>query len=176
MCWLTVIEIPKPTALLLDILENPYRPTKLRYLRDVLPLFSIWLFSMAAFVASNNNLAEDQIDNFLTWTMDQGHEETLAVFMNIVSPADHAFANVLLESAIRIKNVRVLDTLLRCDVKLDSKLFNIASMVGDIGFTKRLLLEADPAPLAGGVGVNLFHCFMEKRHFDLAQLLLDKGV
>lgn len=92
-----------------------------------------WLFSVAAFLASNNGLTEKQMDNFLTWIIDQAHAESLARFMEIQTPTVHAFAKVLLESAIRIKNVQVLNTLLNCGVKLDGKLYEIAFIVGDIG-------------------------------------------
>jgi ankyrin repeat protein len=135
-----------------------------------------WLFSVAAFLASNNGLPASQMDAFLKWIIDQGHEKCLAVFMQIQAPTVHAFAKVLLDSAIRIKNVQLLDTLLQGGVKLDSKLYVIACIVDDINLTKRLLFDADPAIFANDNAACLFHHFVYKRQFDLAKFLLDNGV
>ena len=136
-----------------------------------------WLFSVAAFLASNNGLTENQMDVFLRWVIDQGHAESLTLFMKILTPTVHAFAMVLLESAIRIKNVQVLDTLLKCGVKLDSKLFEIARSLGDTGLTERVLVDADPASLARSRGGgDTLRYFVDNHRFDLAQLLLEKGV
>ncbi|KAK4034669.1 ankyrin repeat-containing domain protein [Parachaetomium inaequale] len=134
-----------------------------------------WLFSVAAYLASNNGLTASQMDNLLKWIIDQGHAESLAVFMKIQAPTIHAFAKVLIESAIRIKNVQLLNTLLKCGVKLDSKLYGIA-VIGDVDLTKRVLFEADPTCFEKEKGVDMFHHFIQKQHFDLAQFLLDKGV
>ncbi len=135
-----------------------------------------WLFSITAFLASNNLLTAGQIDTFLRRIIDQRHTESLARFMGILTPTVQVFANLVLESAIRIKNTDVLDTLLRRGVKLDSKLFKIASLVGDVGLTKRLLLEVDLASLAEGIDADLLDHFVENRHLDLAELVLKKGV
>ncbi len=135
-----------------------------------------WLFSTAAFLASNNHLTDDQTDAFLKWVIDEGHADVLALFMDISSPTVHAFAGVLLASAVRIKNVPMLETLLNCGFKLDSWLFQIASVVKDTGFTERLLSVVEPESLVGSVGTDTFHYCLDNRHFHLARLLLDKGV
>lgn len=135
-----------------------------------------WFFSTAAFLASNNHLTDDQADAFLKWVIDEGRADALALFMDMSSPTVHAFARVLLASAVRIKNVLVLETLLNCGVKLDSWLFQIASVVKDAGFTERLLSEVNPVSLVGSVGANTFLYCLDQRHFHLARLLLEKGV
>jgi hypothetical protein len=134
-----------------------------------------WIFSVAAFLGSNKYFSASQMDAFLAWIVDQGHTESLAVFMKIQTRTIHTFANVLLSSAIRIKSVQILDTLLKGGVELDSKLYAIA-YIGDIDLTRRVLLNADSASFEGGNGESVFQLFVQKHHFDLAQFLLDRGV
>ncbi len=139
---------------------------------DTLP----WLLSVAAFLAANNSLVEDQMDDFLHWVIDQGHAESLEVFMNISTPTVHAFAEILPDCAIRIRNAQVLDILLDRGVKLDSKLLEIAQSLGDAGPIERVLADADPASLLRhGKGASTLHYFVKNHRFDLARLLLEKG-
>ena len=136
-----------------------------------------WLFSVAAFLATNNGLMEDQMDAFLQWIIDQGHAVSLDVFMSICTPTVRSFSEVLSDCSIRIRNVQVLDILLGCGVKLESKLLEIAQSLGDAGLAERVLANADPASLArGNGGANTFHYFVKTHRFDLARLLLEKGV
>ncbi|KAK3901788.1 ankyrin repeat and KH domain-containing protein 1, partial [Staphylotrichum tortipilum] len=134
-----------------------------------------WLFSMAAYLATNNALEEEVeglwIDGFLQWTIDHAHAESLARFMTIQTPTVHAFANVLLESAIRIKNKEILHTLLDYGVKMDSRLDSIAAVVGDIDLTNRILSTAEPASLARTT--ELLPALIRGRHFDVVKLLLE---
>ncbi|KAG7292581.1 hypothetical protein NEMBOFW57_002616 [Staphylotrichum longicolle] len=96
--------------------------------------------------------------------------------MKIQTPTVHAFAKVVMESAIRIKNAQVLETLRRCGVKLDSMLYEIAS-IGDVNLTRRVLSDADPACLGRTVlGAKLFHHFVFYQQYDFAQSLLAIGV
>ncbi|KAH6623191.1 ankyrin repeat-containing domain protein [Chaetomium tenue] len=136
------------------------------------------LFALAAFFASNNNLGDGQTDAFLNWVIKQGYEAFLIWFMKIQTPTIHAFAKVVLESSIRIKNVQVLETLIASGVKLDNKLYEIAS-IGDVtlNLTRDILLRVDPARLATTpMGADLFHKFVSDRQYDLAQFLLGVGV
>ena len=135
-----------------------------------------WLFSVAAFLATNNGLMEDQMDAFLKWAMDQGHAEFLVVFMKISTPSVHAFAEVLTDCSIRIRNVQVLDILLKCGFKLESKLLEIAQNLCDAGLIERVLADADPASLlCHGKGAGTLHYLVKNHRFDLARLLLEKG-
>jgi ankyrin repeat protein len=134
------------------------------------------LFALAAFFASNNSLGSDQTDAFLNWVIKQEYAPFLIWFMKIQTPTVHAFANVILESAIRIKNVQVFETLIASGIKLDNKLYEIAS-IGDVSLTERILFNADPACLTTTrLGVDLFHKFVSDRQHGLAQFLLDIGV
>lgn len=134
------------------------------------------LFALAAFFASNNSLHHSQVDGFLNWIIDHGYADFLTGFMKIQSPTVHAFAKVVMESAIRIKNAQVLETLHKCGVKLDSMLYEIAS-IGDASLTQRVLSDADPACLATtDLGAKLFHHFVSNRQYNLAQSLLAVGV
>jgi ankyrin repeat protein len=134
------------------------------------------LFALAAFFASNNSLGSDQTDAFLNWVIKQEYAPFLIWFMKIQTPTVHAFANVILESAIRIKNVQVFETLIASDIKLDNKLYEIAS-IGDVSLTERILFNADPACLTTtSLGADLFHKFVSDRQHGLAQFLLDIGI
>ncbi|KAK3292838.1 uncharacterized protein B0H64DRAFT_362991 [Chaetomium fimeti] len=134
------------------------------------------LFALAAFFASNNSLLDDQADAFLNWIVDQGYAAFLTWFMKIQTPTVHAFANIVLTSAVRIKNVQVLEILLECGVKLDNKLYEIA-LIGDTSLTQRILFDTDPACLVTtDLGAKLFHHFVSDRQYDLAQFLLGVGV
>lgn len=94
--------------------------------------------------------------------------------MEIQTPTIHSFAKFLLQSAIRIKNVQLLDSLFRRGIKLDSVLDKIALM-GDNDFTRRVIETADPACFQTNVGGRLFHHLVEAEAFDLARILLDGG-
>ena len=115
------------------------------------------------------------MDAFLHWVIRQQYADFLARFMEIQTPTVHAFAKVVLESAIRIKSVQALNTLLKCGVKLDSMLDRIA-LIGDTSLTQRILFNADPACFKTGIGTTLFHHFVRKRQYKLAQFLLENGV
>jgi hypothetical protein len=153
-----------------DLSNNIRRISDLR-VSSALPA----LFALAAFFASNNNLDPGHMDTFLGWVITQRYEESLIRFMRIQSPTIHAFAKVLLESAIRTESVPMLNALLDCGVNLDSKLLGIAS-IGDIPLTWRVLSNVDHASLAGDDGANLLHHFVSQRQFDLAQHFLSNGV
>ncbi|KAK4097681.1 ankyrin [Parathielavia hyrcaniae] len=129
------------------------------------------LFALAAFFASNNSLDNDDMDTFLRWIIEHSHQTALMRFMEFQSPSVHAFAKALLESAIRIKSVPMLHTLLNCGVKLDRMLFDITS-IGDTPLTRRVLSHVS---WYGAHGKLLYH-FVVKRQFDLAQFLLDNWV
>ena len=115
------------------------------------------------------------MDTFLGWVIQENYVESLARFMEIQTPMLHSFAKYLLESAIRIKNIQLLDSLLRRGIKLDSLLDKIAFM-GDVDFTRRILMAANPACFTTDVGGRLFHHLVEIQAFDLARILLDGGV
>ncbi|KAH6847524.1 ankyrin repeat-containing domain protein [Chaetomium sp. MPI-CAGE-AT-0009] len=134
------------------------------------------LFALAAFFASNNSLQHSQADAFLTWIIDHGYTAFLTWFMKIQTPTVHAFAKVVLDSAIRINNTQVLETLLESGVKLNNKLYEIAS-IGNASLTQRILFDTDPAYLATtNMGARLFLKFVSDRQYDLAQFLLGLGV
>jgi len=115
------------------------------------------------------------MDTFLGWVIQENYVESLARFMEIQTPMLHSFAKYLLESAIRIKNIQLLDSLLRRGIKLDRLLDKIAFM-GDVNFTRRILMAANPACFTTDVGGRLFHHLVEIQAFDLARILLDGGV
>ncbi|GAB1317713.1 hypothetical protein MFIFM68171_07923 [Madurella fahalii] len=134
------------------------------------------VFALVAFFASNNDLGPIQMDKFLTWTIRQGYADALARFMEIQTSTVHAFARAVLESAIRIKSVQVLDALVNCGVKLDSMLYRIA-LIGDTGLTRRILFNSNPVSFAWRpMAADLLHHFIYKRQYDMAQFLLDNRV
>lgn len=134
------------------------------------------LFALASFFASNNNLHHSQVDGFLKWVTNHGYADFLTGFMTIQSPTVHAFAKVVMESAIRIKNSQVLETLHKCGVKLDSMLYEIASF-SPVSLTQRILSKADPVRLKRtGGGAKLLNYFVSNRQYDLARSLLTVGV
>ncbi len=134
-----------------------------------------WLFALVAFFASNNNLADDQMDGFLKWIMEQKCADFLVRFMEIPSPTVHVFTQTVLESAIRIQNVEVFDALSRCGVKLEGMLPEIASL-GNVGLTRRILLDTDPAYFRSDRALNFLWHVISNHQFDLARFLLYEGV
>jgi ankyrin repeat protein len=133
------------------------------------------LFALAAFFASNNNLKASCIDAFLGWITEEEHEESLVRFMTIQTPTIHAFANALIDSAIRTKNAQALEAIRNGASDYDMPLYRLAS-IGDAALLRRLLDNAEPADLTGETGARLLHRFVLDQKFDLARLLLDKGV
>jgi ankyrin repeat protein len=116
------------------------------------------------------------MDAFLRWIVAQGYQDSLTQFVrDIQSPTVHALAKILLESAIRIKNVPVVNALLDCGLNLDGKLLKIASL-GDIPLAWRVLSNINPSYLAGEIGAELLYLFVSQRQFELAQHLLANGV
>jgi ankyrin repeat protein len=134
------------------------------------------LFGLAAYFASNNGLGTGiGMDNFLRWVIDQKYTDYLERFLQINTPTIHAFAEQILKSAARIKNVKILTALLDHGVKFDKVLDDIIS-IGDMEFTKLVLSRVDSACFEGKTGVKLFHHFIIGNHFDLARVLVQNGV
>jgi ankyrin repeat protein len=134
------------------------------------------LFGLAAYFASNNALGADtRMDTFLKWVIDQKYADYLERFLQINTPTIHAFAAQILESAVRIRNIKFLTALLNHGVKFDSVLDGIFS-IGDIEFTKLVLSRIGSTCFQGKTGVNLFHRFVNGNHFDLARMCVQNGV
>ncbi|KAH6620968.1 ankyrin repeat-containing domain protein [Chaetomium sp. MPI-SDFR-AT-0129] len=134
------------------------------------------LFALAAFFASNNLLHHSQVDGFLNWIIDYGYADFLIGFMEIQIPTVQAFAEFIMKSAIRIKNFQVLEALREYGVKLDTMLYEIAS-IGDASLTQRILSNADPVRLRNtGLGAKLLNSFVSDQQYDLARSLLTAGV
>jgi len=133
------------------------------------------LFALTAFFASNNGLSNEQMDAFLQWIIKEQYSEFLARFMEIQAPTVHAFAKTLFESAIRIKSVTLLDFLLNCGLEFGSVLKSVA-LIGDHAFTKRVLAKVGLTYFKTSACGELFHHFVKTNLFDLAKILLDKGV
>ena len=137
---------------------------------------SLWfLFGLAAYFVSNNTLENSRTDNFLKWAIDQKYADSLERFLQINTPTIHAFAINILKSAVRIKNVRFLTALLDRGVKFDSILDDIIS-IGDTEFTKLVFSRVDPTCYGGTKGAKLFHRLVRGNSFELAQILVEKGV
>jgi len=133
------------------------------------------LFALTAFFASNNGLSNEQMDAFLKWIIKEQYSEFLARFMEIQAPTVHAFAKTLFESAIRIKSVALLDSLLDRGLEFGSVLKSVA-LIGDHAFTKRVLAKVGVTYFKRDACGELFHHFVENNLFDLAKILLDRGV
>ncbi|KAK4139318.1 ankyrin repeat-containing domain protein [Dichotomopilus funicola] len=134
------------------------------------------LFALAAFFASNNLLHSSRIDAFLKWIVDHEYTDLLEGFMKIQTPTIHSFAKVVAESAIRIKNFQVLEALHKYGVKLDTMLYEIAS-IGAASLTRRILSNADPVRLRNTeLGAKLLNSFVSDQQYDLARSLLTVGV
>ncbi|KXX76216.1 Ankyrin repeat and KH domain-containing protein 1 [Madurella mycetomatis] len=134
------------------------------------------LFALVAFLASNNYISPSHLDPFLRWIVDEGHTKLLARFMEIQTPTVHAFSDLLKESAIRIKNVQLLDTLLKRGIKFNNHLLCWIAHIGDTELTRRVLENTDIASLPTSVVGELLHNFVLKGQFDLARFLLTNGV
>jgi len=138
--------------------------------------YSLWfLFGLAAYFVSNNTLDDIRTDTFLKWAIDQKYADYLERFLQINTPTIHAFAINILKSAVRIKNVRFLTALLGCGVKFDSILDDILS-IGDIEFTKLVFSRLDSTCYKGTKWANLFYRLVRENSFELAEILLQKGV
>lgn len=134
------------------------------------------LFGLAAYFASNNTpRAGMHIDAFLAWVIEQKYTDYLERFLRIDTPTVHAFTTQILESAIRIRNVKFLTALLDRGVKFDSVLYDIFFM-GNMEFMKLVLSKVSSTCFKGTTGIGLFHNFVVGSHFDLARALVQNGV
>ncbi|KAI8714822.1 hypothetical protein NCS52_01203100 [Fusarium sp. LHS14.1] len=132
------------------------------------------IFSFAAYFASNNKLEDTRMDTFLQWVIDQNYTHHLERFLQINIPTIHAFATQVLNSAIRLKNVKFLTALMDLGVKLDDILDRILP-IGDMGFMELALSKVSPTWFCGQKGAELFDLCVAGKHFDLAQTLATKG-
>lgn len=140
---------------------------------DPSSLFAI--FSLAAYFASNNKLESTRMDTFLKWVIDQKYTEHLERFLQVNTPTIHAFATQILNSAVRVQNVKVLTALMDLGVKFGSILDKILQ-IGDMDFMRLALSRVSPPCFDGQRGAELFHLCVEGNHFDLARMLATKGV
>ncbi|KAH8745168.1 ankyrin repeat-containing domain protein [Hyaloscypha finlandica] len=134
------------------------------------------LFGLAAYFASNNALgAGIHMDTFLRWVIDQKYTDYLERFLQINTPTIHAFAAQILNSAVRIGDIKFLTALLDRGVKFDKVLYGIFS-IGDMEFTKLVLSRVDSTFFKGRTAVGLFHFSISGNNFDVAQVLVQGGV
>ncbi|KAK1756770.1 ankyrin repeat-containing domain protein [Echria macrotheca] len=133
------------------------------------------LFALAAFFASNNGLAPATMDRFLRWIVKHQYLGLFQIFMEMHTPTIHAFSKIVFESAIRIKNIPILDTLLDRGVDFRSVAYDIAS-VGDDAFTRRVLANMDPEYFKKDVAGELLNRFLSAKNFDMVRFLLGHGV
>jgi hypothetical protein len=115
------------------------------------------------------------IDAFLTWVINYKYTSYLKQFLYINTLTIYAFTTQILNSAIRIRNIKFLITLLDHSVKFDSVLYNIFS-IGDMEFLEFVLSRVDSTCFEGAIGIELFRRFVKGNYFDLAQVLVHNGV
>ncbi|KAJ3548728.1 hypothetical protein NM208_g870 [Fusarium decemcellulare] len=133
------------------------------------------IFNFAAYFASNNKLEYNRMDTFLKWVIDQKCTEHLERFLQIKTPTVHAFATQVLKSAVRIKNIKFLATLMDIGVKFDSILDQILR-IGDVDFINLVLSRVSTSCFDGQRGIELFDLCVAENHFDIARTFVAKGV
>ncbi|KAF4463874.1 hypothetical protein FALBO_9297 [Fusarium albosuccineum] len=133
------------------------------------------IFSFAAYFASNNKLENNRMDTFLKWVIDQKCTEHLEQFLQINTPTVHAFVTQILKSAVRVRNIKFLTTLMDLGFKFDSILNDIVR-TGDTDSIKLVLSRLSPSCFDGQRGTDLFHLCVKGNHFDLARTLFTRGV
>lgn len=137
------------------------------------PLYQ--LFEFATYLSSNNMLTASQTDIFLKWVIDQNHMDTLKSFLQIKTPTVQAFSTRILESGVRIKDVKFLQLLLASGVKFDGVLEQ-AIQINELSFLTLLLRSVvDLSLLSGTSGGRLLRWIAKTRYTEIAQILIQNG-
>lgn len=142
------------------------------------------LFEYVINLASNNVLSTNQVDHFSKWIIEQKHEGVLRSCLKIQMPTVNAFAERVLESALIIGDVRLLQLLI--DSGIDKRLLSgihggrYLRKAAEKDNTKvvQILLEngADVnVPVCKEYAFTALHAAVRRRNVELVHILLEAG-
>jgi ankyrin repeat protein len=142
------------------------------------------LFEFIIYLTSNNVLSANQIDRFSKWIIEQKHDGVLRSCLKIQMPTANAFAEKVLESALRIGDVHLLQLLI--DSEIDKRLLSglhggrYLRNAAEKGNTKvaQILLEngADVnVPVCEEYASTALHAAVRGGEVNLVQTLLEAG-
>ncbi|KAF4630479.1 hypothetical protein G7Y89_g7654 [Cudoniella acicularis] len=132
------------------------------------------LFGLTAFFISNNQLAKDQINNFLQWVMDQNNMTQLDSFLHIDTATTRIFAQRILEAAVSLRNTNLLRSLLLSGVDF-RPVIQEAIQINDSGFLELLISRVDPECLLGDPGGRLLSSISRTNYVRAANMIIENG-